>query len=64
MTSEIFVIAIKLASPILISLLFATSALGILSRAVPQINSFTLKMKETNSSSVLYNAVIRYFRSK
>ncbi len=29
-----------------------------------KINSFTLKMKETNSSSVLYNAVIRYFRSK
>jgi flagellar biosynthetic protein FliR len=38
----IFLICLKLASPMLIALLFATAALGLIARAVPQLNVFTL----------------------
>lgn len=41
-TSQVFSISLQLAAPILVALLFATAALGIISRAVPQINSFAL----------------------
>lgn len=40
--SEMFVVALQLSAPILIALLFATTALGILSRAVPQLNTFVI----------------------
>lgn len=42
MTGGIFVIAIKLAAPILVALLFTMAALGLMARTVPQMNVFTL----------------------
>jgi len=39
-TSAIFSIAIQLSAPILVALLFATTALGLIARAVPQVNVF------------------------
>lgn len=41
-TADIFVIAMRLASPVLISLLFTMAALGLISRAVPQLQVFTM----------------------
>jgi flagellar biosynthetic protein FliR len=40
--SKIFVIAMQIASPIVVAVLFTTAALGLLSRSVPQLNVFTL----------------------
>lgn len=40
-TSNIFVVALKLATPILVALLFSMAALGIMAKSVPQINIFT-----------------------
>ena len=42
MTGGILVIALQLCSPVLIALLFTTAALGLVSRAVPQLNAFSL----------------------
>lgn len=41
-TSGLFTTALQLAAPILIALLFAMAALGLLARAVPQLNVFTM----------------------
>lgn len=41
-SSKIFSTAIQLATPILVSVLFSISALGLLARTVPQLNVFTL----------------------
>ena len=42
LTASLFVVAIKLAAPILIALMFAMSALGLIARTVPQMNVFVL----------------------
>jgi flagellar biosynthetic protein FliR len=41
-TGNILSIAIQLAAPVLIALLFTTAALGLVSRAVPQLNAFSM----------------------
>lgn len=41
-TSQIFLVAIQLSAPLLIALLFTMAALGLVSRAVPQLNVFTM----------------------
>lgn len=41
-TTGIFILAIKLAAPIMVSLLVAAIVLGIMSRAFPQMNVFTM----------------------
>lgn len=41
-SSNIFVVALKLSTPILVALMFAMAALGIIAKSVPQINIFTL----------------------
>lgn len=41
-TGSILKIAIQLSAPVLIALLFTTSALGLVSRAVPQLNAFSM----------------------
>ena len=41
-TQDIFAIAVRFASPVLISLLFTTAALSLLARVFPQLNIFTL----------------------
>lgn len=41
-TGSILSIAIQLAAPVLIALLFTTAALGLVSRAVPQLNAFSM----------------------
>jgi flagellar biosynthesis protein FliR len=42
LSSGILSVSIQLASPVLISLLFSTTALGLMSRAVPQLNAFSM----------------------
>lgn len=41
-TAGVFQIAIQLGAPVLVALMFANSAMGLLARSVPQINIFTL----------------------
>jgi flagellar biosynthetic protein FliR len=41
-TGSILKIAIQLSAPVLIALLFTTAALGLVSRAVPQLNAFSM----------------------
>lgn len=41
-TADVFRIAIQLGAPVLVALMFANTAMGLLARAVPQINIFTL----------------------
>lgn len=42
MTSGIFSVAVQLSAPILVAVLFATAALGLISRTVPQMNVFAM----------------------
>lgn len=42
LTGDVLAIAMQLAAPVLIALLFTTSALGLVSRAVPQLNAFSM----------------------
>lgn len=42
MTSGIFSIAVQLSAPILVAVLFATAALGLIARTVPQMNVFAM----------------------
>lgn len=42
MTAKMLAISIQLATPVLVALLFATAALGVLARTVPQLNVFTM----------------------
>jgi len=42
LSSEIFIIALKLSSPIVITMFFANLAMGIIARTMPQINIFIL----------------------
>ena len=41
-TSEIFLVSLQLAAPMLVALLFSMAALGLVARTVPQMNVFTL----------------------
>ncbi|MBI2602479.1 MAG: flagellar biosynthetic protein FliR [Deltaproteobacteria bacterium] len=41
-TAQVFSVAVQLATPILISLLFSMASLGLLARTVPQLNVFTM----------------------
>lgn len=41
-TSDLFLICMQLAAPVLIGLLFTMAALGLMARVVPQLNVFTL----------------------
>lgn len=41
-TSALFTVAIQLAAPLLIALMFTMAALGLVARAVPQLNVFTM----------------------
>ncbi len=47
MMSEIFVMGFKMAAPIVVSLLLANLALGVLGRTIPQLNVFVLSMQLT-----------------
>lgn len=42
MTSGIFSVAVQLSAPILVAVLFATAALGLIARTVPQMNVFAM----------------------
>lgn len=41
-TAKLFVVAMQLAAPVIISLMFAMAALGLMARTVPQLNVFVL----------------------
>jgi flagellar biosynthetic protein FliR len=43
-TSDIFVIGIRLAAPVMVSLLLASVSLGVMARAFPQMNIFIVSM--------------------
>jgi flagellar biosynthetic protein FliR len=43
-TADIFIIGIRLAAPVMVALLLATVALGIMARAFPQMNIFMISM--------------------
>jgi len=43
-TSDIFVIGVRLAAPVMVSLLLASVSLGIMARAFPQMNIFIISM--------------------
>lgn len=43
-TADIFIIGIRLAAPVMVALLLTTVALGIMSRAFPQMNVFMISM--------------------
>ncbi len=42
LSASLFIVAVKLAAPVLIALMFAMSALGLIARTVPQMNVFIL----------------------
>ena len=42
MTSGVFTVAMQMAAPVLVALLFANTALGLVARTVPQLNVFTM----------------------
>ena len=43
-TSDIFVLGVRLAAPVMVSLLLASVALGVMARAFPQMNIFIVSM--------------------
>ena len=43
-TADIFIIGVRLAAPVMVALLLATVALGIMARAFPQMNIFMISM--------------------
>jgi flagellar biosynthetic protein FliR len=43
-TADVFIIGIRLAAPVMVALLLATVALGIMARAFPQMNVFMISM--------------------
>ncbi len=43
-TADIFIIGIRLAAPVMVSLLLATVALGVMARAFPQMNIFMISL--------------------
>jgi flagellar biosynthetic protein FliR len=43
-TADIFIIGIRLAAPVMVALLLATVALGIMARAFPQMNIFMISL--------------------
>jgi len=61
-TADLFVIAIKLAAPVLIALLFTMAALGLIARTVPQIQVFILSFPISFYIGILvYIATIPFF---
>ncbi|MFW7381832.1 MAG: flagellar biosynthetic protein FliR [Oligoflexus sp.] len=61
-TSDLFIIAIKLAAPVLIALLFAMAALGLIARTVPQVQVFVLSFPISFFIGLLvYIATIPFF---
>ena len=41
-TAQIFLVAVKMSAPVLVALLFAMAAMGLIARTVPQMNVFTM----------------------
>ncbi len=44
MTGQVFVVGLKIAAPIMVSLLMTNFAMGILARTVPQMNIFVVSL--------------------
>jgi flagellar biosynthesis protein FliR len=62
LTASIFVVAIQLAAPVLVALLFTMAALGLAARTVPQLNVFTLSFPASFFIGLLvYMASLPYF---
>lgn len=63
-TANLFVVAIKLAAPVLVALLFAMAGLGLIARTVPQMNVFTMSFPISFFLGLLiYIASIPFFPS-
>lgn len=62
LTSSLFSIALKLAAPILVALMFTMAALGLIARTVPQLNVFTLSFPASFFIGLfIYLATIPFF---
>ena len=62
LSSAFFVTGIKLAAPVLVSLMFTMAALGLVARAVPQMNIFTMSFPTSFFIGlVVYVATIPFF---
>ncbi len=58
----IFVTALQVGAPVLVSLLFSTAALGLMARAVPQLNVFSLSFPIGFATGLLiYIATLPFF---
>lgn len=61
-SADVFLLALQLAAPILIALLFSMATLGLLARAVPQLNVFVLSFQASFYVGLLvYIATIPFF---
>ena len=62
MTSGIFAIAIQLAAPVLVALLFTMAALGLIARAVPNMNAFLMSFPASFIVGlIVYIATLPFF---
>jgi flagellar biosynthetic protein FliR len=63
-TAGVFVTAMQLAAPLLVALLFAMAALGLVARTVPQMNVFAMSFPVSFFLGlVIYAATIPFFPS-
>ncbi|MBP9707564.1 MAG: flagellar biosynthetic protein FliR [Oligoflexales bacterium] len=63
-TAEMFLVAFKLSAPVLVALLFAMSAMGLMARTVPQMNVFTFSFPASFFLGlIIYIATIPFFPS-
>lgn len=61
-TAGLFVVGLQLAAPLLVALLFAMAALGLMARTVPQLNVFTISFPVSFAAGILvYVATLPFF---
>jgi flagellar biosynthetic protein FliR len=63
-TANLFIVAMQLAAPVIISLMFAMAALGLMARTVPQLNVFVLSFPISFALGlIVYMGILPYFPS-
>ncbi|NRA65216.1 MAG: flagellar biosynthetic protein FliR [Pseudobacteriovorax sp.] len=61
-TASVFTVSVQLSAPVLVALMFTMAALGLIARAVPQINIFTMSFPTSFFIGLLvYVASLPYF---
>ena len=62
MTAGVFAVAVQLSAPVLVALMFTMAALGLVARAVPQMNIFTMSFPTSFFIGlIIYAASLPYF---